>query len=166
MVTVLRIRQLPPLLTRHGFHTSLSHPCLKFHCQPSSHPPPPVLGPQSTKPYVPSCARHSPRNPLHGVWPPAPCVPRLPNPFTDLLLCKFSSCSRSSCRYIELLVSCVWDESGCRVPPAAPLSPEQLAQEEADALVLLQQLSNRHLHSFIPKKASTSADVHMARESP
>jgi hypothetical protein len=47
----------------------------------------------------------------------------------------------------------VWDENGRRLPPAAPLSLEQKAQDECEALALLQQLCNRHLHSFIPKKA-------------
>ncbi len=58
-----------------------------------------------------------------------------------------------SYRYIQLLVSCVWDENGRRLPPAAPHSLEQKAQDECEALALLQQLCNRHLHSFIPKKA-------------
>jgi hypothetical protein len=66
-----------------------------------------------------------------------------------------STCSISLChqRYLEQLLSCVWDENGRRLPPAAPLTSEQKAADEAEALSLLQQLCNRHLHSFIPKKA-------------
>jgi hypothetical protein len=56
-------------------------------------------------------------------------------------------------RYLEQVVSCVWDENGHRKPPTAPLSSEQKAADESEALFLLQQLCNRHLHSFIPKKA-------------
>ena len=46
------------------------------------------------------------------------------------------------------------DDLGGRVPSAAPLTPEQIARDEVEALALMQQLCNRHLHSFIPKKAS------------
>jgi hypothetical protein len=60
-------------------------------------------------------------------------------------------------RCIEQLVACVWDEHGRRIPSSAPQSPEQMEHEKAEALALLQQLCNRHLHSFIPKKASRTS---------